>query len=363
MKGPPQARRTSPRFAARAPENKTSEDNTSEPIKKSLKEKDMKITKPIDKNIKDILPKEPVQTVPELPYLEVPPLTEVIRPDTDARLLPTDISTRAPAYKTMAPVQEQLPAKKLSDEILDMEFTLTLRQLFGYSEKLCNEVKTELTPIRVPIKKSNNPMSQFMQIGPDNGYNLKPDYQVVSDPYWQFYQNGEREIPLVRYVGGETDNLRSVWPRINGIDHVEAILDSGSQIVSMAEAVAVQTGLSWDPEVVIDMQSANQSVDRTLGLARNVPFTFNGITVYLQVHIIKNPAYTILLGRPFNCLVRANVQDEHDGSAIMTIEDPNSKKRAVIPTYIRGAGPKQIVEKRKHDEKMKEMTQQSAESF
>lgn len=48
------------------------------------------------------------------------------------------------------------------------------------------------------------------------------------------------------------------------------------------------------------------------------------------------------------------IQDEHDGSAIMTIEDPNSKKRAVVPTYPRGCGPEQAVERREEQKKEKE---------
>jgi len=34
------------------------------------------------------------------------------------------------------------------------------------------------------------------------------------------------------------------------------------------------------------MQSANRSLSRTYGLARNVPFTLGGVMVLLQVHVI-----------------------------------------------------------------------------
>lgn len=235
----------------------------------------------------------------ELPYANIPPLREVTRPETDARVVGEKQNRSAPAYKILAPVQANLPAQRLGDKVFDSKVTTTLRQLLGYSDKLRGEIDTEITSVRVPIRESNHPLANFMAIGPDNGYNLSEDYQVGCDPYLQFYQHGEREVPLVRYVSGETENLRSVWPRINGIDAVEAILDSCSQIVSISEAEAIRTSLSLDPEIVIDMQSANKSVDRTLGLARNVPFSFNGLTVYLQVHIIRNPTYTILLGRTF----------------------------------------------------------------
>jgi len=41
------------------------------------------------------------------------------------------------------------------------------------------------------------------------------------------------------------------------------------------------------------MQSVNRTVERTLGLARNVPFSFGEITIYLQVHVIKDPGLCI----------------------------------------------------------------------
>lgn len=80
--------------------------------------------------------------------------------------------------------------------------------------------------------------------------------------------------------------LHSVFPVINGnLDNIEAILDGGSQIVGMDQLVAVSLGLAWDPNLTIQMQDVHGGIARTLGLARNVPFKFGEITVYLQCHI------------------------------------------------------------------------------
>ena len=84
------------------------------------------------------------------------------------------------------------------------------------------------------------------------------------------------------------------------------------------------------------MQSANKDVELTLGLARNVPFSLGSITVYLQVHIIRDPAYQVLLGRPFDTLTESSVQNYVDGQQTLTITDPNSGTRCTIPTYERG---------------------------
>ena len=116
-------------------------------------------------------------------------------------------------------------------------------------------------------------------------------------------------------------------------------MDSGSQIVSMSERVALTTGLTWNPDICIHMQSANKQVEKTLGLARNVPFLLGDLTVYLQVHIIRDPAYDVLLGRPFDALTESLIKNTSTCSHTITLTDPNTCRRFTIPTFERGAAP------------------------
>jgi hypothetical protein len=87
------------------------------------------------------------------------------------------------------------------------------------------------------------------------------------------------------------------------------------------------------------MESANGTVNETLGLARNVPFNIGQIVIYLQVHIIRNPAYDILLGRPFDVITQSVIQNFANEQQTITISDPNSGKKKAIPTIPRGSKP------------------------
>ncbi|THU82590.1 hypothetical protein K435DRAFT_691228 [Dendrothele bispora CBS 962.96] len=141
-------------------------------------------------------------------------------------------------------------------------------------------------------------------------------------------------------VGKPSDDLRVTYPIINGSNQmVECIMDNGSQIVSMDTRVASGLHLSWDPDVVIHMQSANGNLNKTKGLARNVPFKFGDLVVYLQVHVIDNCPYELLVGRPFDVLCETTVQNTQTGDQFITIHDPNSDRRCTIPTYARGQKP------------------------
>jgi hypothetical protein len=84
------------------------------------------------------------------------------------------------------------------------------------------------------------------------------------------------------------------------------------------------------------MQSANGDVDQSLGLARNVPAKIGDITLYLQIHVIKSPAYDILLGRPFDVLTESTVKNFANENQTITISDPNTGRIVTIPTIPRG---------------------------
>jgi hypothetical protein len=73
---------------------------------------------------------------------------------------------------------------------------------------------------------------------------------------------------------------------IDNREEVEGIIDPGSQIIAMSEAVCHDIGLAHDPSIKLNMQSANSEVDQSLGLSHNVPCKINSITLYLQIHII-----------------------------------------------------------------------------
>ena len=58
--------------------------------------------------------------------------------------------------------------------------------------------------------------------------------------------------------------------------------------------------------------------------------------LYLQFHIVWNPAYNILLGRPFDILVESIIHNFKNESQMVTIYDLNTGKTATVPTFVYG---------------------------
>jgi hypothetical protein len=180
------------------------------------------------------------------------------------------------------------------------------------------------------------PVDSFY-ISTEADFGLEPGWMVCTDIVLQYYSTlKEGESPKPIYTAMESTSLRVLFPLVGGKEKVEAVMDTGSQIVSMALMVAERLGLSWDPDIRIFMQSANGQLKKSAGLARNIPFLFGDIPVYLQVHIIDQPAYQILLGRPFDVLTESETRNFKDGSQTVTIRDPNTDRRLTMPTHARG---------------------------
>ena len=312
--------------------------------------------------------------VGDLPYMDVQPLPVVSR-------VPTRIKAdqpreeepvpKEPGFKNRAPLQVDEKAKKLVQDILRNPVSVTTEGLLNVSEPMRQELRKLLTKKRLENKsvtlasdvevieseglldepeslEQNDVNTINIDKLPSASYVITVEDMdgvpkgsvVISDPVVQYLstlQPGEKPKSII--VARESQGLRAVYPLINNVGEVESLLDGGSQIVSMSKAVAVELEITWDPDITVQMQSANRTLEQTLGLAKNVPFLFGHITVYLQVHVIERPAYKVLLGRPFDTITESEVKNAKDGGQSLTLTDPNTGERCVMHTHERGKAP------------------------
>ncbi|KAE9382709.1 hypothetical protein BT96DRAFT_845164 [Gymnopus androsaceus JB14] len=155
------------------------------------------------------------------------------------------------------------------------------------------------------------------------------------DPVAVFFQEfGDTREGDNFYVAKESSSIRGL-NALTGERAVHCVADSGCSIVAMSDATSNTLGLSFDPKCQIPLQSANGMTDWTLGVAKDVLFRFGNIISFLQVHVIKLPAYDVLLGRPFEILTQARIQNFLSGDQHYTLTDPNTDKVITIPTIPR----------------------------
>lgn len=283
-------------------------------------------------------------------------------------------------FQNKAPLQADERARELLRNTLQHPISLTAEDLLNVSEPMRLELKKLLTKRRV-AKKSVSFVEEASKVdGPWRDLSsrktiselpeatceiLEEDREgmhkgaiIIGDPVSQYLavlKPGEKS--RIAIVARESQGLRAIYPLINRVGEVESLLDSGSQIISMAKTVAQKLEISWDPDIRIDMESANRSLEKTLGLAKNVPIACGGITVYLQIHILTNPAYKVLLGRPFDTVTESLVKNERDGNQTLTLTDPNTGERCQMHTYERGKVPEILKRVVKSDFRLASMKQ------
>ncbi|KAK0432078.1 hypothetical protein EV421DRAFT_1719859 [Armillaria borealis] len=273
---------------------------------------------------------------------------------------------KTPVYKNVLPIHKDGSAQEVASRVLEAPISIDAKELLDLSPAVRKELAKLMAKKRVatkPVVQSaygvgenhldSDPLpfnSEDLNLENERVNALKFDVievdelppaqltisqftagiipagsVIVGDPYLQYLDTlapGETPRPVI--VGGASTSLRAIFPLINGAGHEECVVDGGSQIVSMARHIATSLGIGWDPDITIHMQSANGSLAKTLGLTKNVPFLFQDVIVYLQVHVIDNPAYKVLLGRPFNVVTESLIKNNSDGGQIITITDPNT---------------------------------------
>jgi hypothetical protein len=284
---------------------------------------------------------------------------------------PANAKKPEPAYRTMAPVYDDKIATNVYDRAMDSQITLTQRELLSLSPEVRSQVREAVSAKRSAPKEATKEIHTLANddslpfalddLEPDptstattastfvhSIYHQKvppPGSLIIPDPYETYLKslpNGQTPDTLV--VAKESSALRSIYPLVDHQQHVEAIIDPGSQIIAIAEEVCIDLGLIYDPTIILNMQSANGEVDKSLGLARNVPLRIGEITLYVQIHVIRSPAYDILLGRPFDILTESVVRNFSNEDQTITIFDPNSGRRATVPTSPRGR-PRRLLNK------------------
>ena len=158
---------------------------------------------------------------------------------------------------------------------------------------------------------------------------------VVQDPVETYLHKRSDEGNVHVVVAKDSISLRTLDVKVGKIENVKAILDPGCQIIAMSDSICKSLGIPYDPDVRVNMESANGTVNESLGLACNIPITVAGIILFFQIHVIPEPAYDVLLGRPFDVLTESIVRNFQDTSQTITIHDPNTGQAVVVPTQPR----------------------------
>ncbi|KAF9642427.1 hypothetical protein BDM02DRAFT_3063800, partial [Thelephora ganbajun] len=115
----------------------------------------------------------------------------------------------------------------------------------------------------------------------------------------------------------------------------ECILDGGAQVVVMRKDVWECLCTPITANKSIPMESTNSGTTMTLGLVENYPVHLGPITIYLQIQVVEDAPFEVLLGRPFFNVTCCSEVSSSSGSHKIRIRDPKTGTPYVFTTHPR----------------------------
>jgi hypothetical protein len=140
-------------------------------------------------------------------------------------------------------------------------------------------------------------------------------------------------------VAEDSIKLREIDVIINDTVKIRAVVDSGSQIVTLREDIWRIIGQTLDPKSGIILEGADESMSRTRGSIKDLPITVGPVTFYVQAQVVSKSPTPMLLGMPFWALANCHQDVYPDGYMTLTLVNPNPPNETiVVPTIAREYG-------------------------
>ena len=127
--------------------------------------------------------------------------------------------------------------------------------------------------------------------------------------------------------------LQTLEVLVDGKAMVEGMLNSGSQICSISKRIwSDKLGVGLRSDKIMIMEAANKTRTQTMGLLQNLKVKVADMELILQVQVMDDTPYDLLLGQPFFALASCVTRVYPNGEQYLTLHDPNSKREITVPT-------------------------------
>ncbi|KXN88383.1 hypothetical protein AN958_07392, partial [Leucoagaricus sp. SymC.cos] len=121
--------------------------------------------------------------------------------------------------------------------------------------------------------------------------------------------------------------------------------DDVDNLLDAVEAVLPLGGLAW---IEVAQIFSTRSIplghpERSAKLLelkfKQATLIFGNVTIHLQVHVMEQAPYRVLLGRPFDVITKSRITNSTEGHQFISITDPNTGEHTSLLTYPRGCLP------------------------
>jgi hypothetical protein len=225
-----------------------------------------------------------------------------------------------PQYHYQAPCEDSEVAHRVFQRVMNNTFHISTRELLAVSADTRKRLKDFTTQKRVPVSLTT--------------------YQPDGKSATVLFNRQTQEQPLI--VARVSEPLCSVTGILNDNISAECVLDNGSGIVCMNQAVWKKTGAPLRSDLIMEMEASNGQKNFTLGALVDFPIKIGNVSFFLQIQVTKDLPCDILLGRTFFSLTAAQTIDYADGDQDVILRDPNSNEEITVPTFAHQPGSRTV---------------------
>ena len=244
---------------------------------------------------------------------------------------PTKPPADDPKYRYKTAVETDVKTTDIADRTLDATITISTRELLATSPEVRRHVKDVITSKKVSANSlETDELDTFLT----SCFNFDDD-ETEDDP-----KVASTYLDLVKYDPSRAAAAASLPLRVihlsfgDGVEP-ECILDGGAQVIVMRKDIWEQLNVPIAASKAIPMESANASTSMTLGLIENHPVQLSPITFYLQIQVVENAPFEVLLGRPFFDVANCEEISRSGGGHEIHVRDPMDDTPYMIATQPR----------------------------
>ena len=221
---------------------------------------------------------------------------------------PAKVQRQPSKYRYESELHRQVNVADISEKFLDAIVPISLRDMMGLSGEFAEGI-IELA------KRRKRPVE---------------DYMVLDEK--------EATTAVQSVMVGEVHSLYAcpsgrATTIVDGRFEVEALLDGGSELNVMPERVWKRLGIPIDTDINWKIGGYREGAEAEqgkglLGVCHDVKMTIGGVHFKVPVFIVEGGASDLILGRPWERLMRAEYFNEEDGSLRVVIRQPDGLRKA-----------------------------------
>ena len=232
-------------------------------------------------------------------------------------------SSEEQKHRYHSPIESSAKASDLADRALDTQITISTRELLAASSEVRRQVKDLVTSRKVAVNvlETEEEIDSYLSSCLENTVASTP---VDFDRYKPTTSSAAHALPL-----------RVIRPKFGDGVSAECILDSGAQVVIMRKDIWEKLGIPIVADKLMNLEAANSARTMTMGLLEDLPVHLGSVTVFLQVQVIEEAPFEVLLGRPFFDVLSCSEVSSPGGNHQLHIKDPKTGTPYVFTTQPR----------------------------